>query len=373
MTPSTRSWLASSIVAAFVVVAALPAAASTAAPAPLVPSSTSWTSADRGWVLGFRACAEGQCPRLVTTSDGGATWTNRTAPPVKVSERDIQVRIVLAPPAVAAGGSEAPALAYATGGRRVYVTRDGAQTWTKIHLPAVEGRASIGDLVVTPERVYAIVGDGDLDTGRTRLFSGHTTSGRWVPVEGVETVGNAVNVDGGWDVTTDGRAVAVALGRIFGDNAYWRSEDGRAFTSADPPCTGDQVTDLGAVRGADVAALCSYNPGMGHMFKDLFASDDGGPFQPDGSVPDLGLTQEYVSPAPGQHVITAVSGASILYRSTESGWATPLFIGGGVPWADLQFPDRRDGFVVWGGPRTGMGEVYRSTDRGVSWSTLDLP
>ena len=176
-------------------------------------------------------------------------------------------------------------------------------------------------------------------------------------MDGVETAGNGVNIDGGWDLTTDGRAVAVALGRIFLENGYWTSTDGRHVHRSGParaPTTRCPTSGRSAAR--DVAALCSYNPGTGHMFKDLKASR---PTVARSSRPDRrpisGSRSSTRRRPPVEHVITAIGGASILYRGTSDGWDDPLFLPDALPWADLQFADRHNGFVVWGGPRSGSG------------------
>jgi hypothetical protein len=334
-----------------------------------VPISTSWTSVERGWVLGFAACGDAQCPRLVTTPDGGRGWELRAAPPVRLPARDVPVRVVFAP----RDESRGAAIGFATDGRRLFATRDGAQTWSRVKLRGVDGRAWIGDLVATASRVYAIVGDGSAEDGRTRLFMAGLLIDRLRPVRGVETEGNGVPADGGWDIAVGGGSVAVSLGRIFVNAGYWTSADGHTFVAGDPPCTSDQVPDIGAIRATEVVALCSYDPGTGFMHKDLRRSVDGGPFQAAGTAPDAGLTDQYVSPAPKRNVITAVGGASILYRSTADGWETPVFLPDALPWADLQFVDRQHGYVVWGGPRSGSGEVYRTGNGGRSWTVLDLP
>lgn len=326
--------------------------------------STSWTSADDGWVHGFTdGCTTSDCARLKSTDDGGATWTARNPPPFHLPSRSDGVRISAAP---------GDAALYATTGRRLDVTYDSGDTWRKVRLVGVEGQEQVGDIATTRHRVYAVVGQGDLDSGRTDLYSARLDHHRWKPVDGVTVNGNGVNVDGGWDVAAHDRNVAVSLGRIFVSSAFWTSSDGRTFTEQDPPCTNEQVTAIGAVSADRVAVLCSYNPGMGSQFKDLYAATGGGAFQKVGSAPTLGLSEDYVSLAPGEDVITAVSGASILYRSTESGWTNPLFIPDGVPFFDLQFPDADHGYVVWGGPKFGQGKLYSSSDAGVTWAPLKV-
>ena len=60
----------------------------------VVPASTSWVSADRGWVLGLDTlCQTAKCPQLVRTLDGGASWTRVKTPALSIPETD-RLRVV---------------------------------------------------------------------------------------------------------------------------------------------------------------------------------------------------------------------------------------------------------------------------------------
>jgi photosystem II stability/assembly factor-like uncharacterized protein len=67
-------------------------------------------------------------------------------------------------------------------------------------------------------------------------------------------------------------------------------------------------------------------------------------------------------------VITATSGASFLYRTTDAGatWTTVFEDGsGGAPIADLGFTDATHGFAVLG---TQPSVLLTTTDGGASWT-----
>src|SRR5690606_19595553 len=60
------------------------------------PASTSWTSPDRGWVLGWRPCGDDLCPHLLRTTDGGETWIEAGVPDLQVPEGGDEVRVFFA-------------------------------------------------------------------------------------------------------------------------------------------------------------------------------------------------------------------------------------------------------------------------------------
>ena len=344
------------------------ASATTSTPVPdrFLVATTSFATATRGYVVGTGACADGRCPYVLTTADGGKSWEQRTLPDKHLRFR-LPIHIVSVPGESTLDG----ATVYLTNGKWLFASHDGATTWTRVRLIGANDTTHVGSIATTADRVYAIVGNGTLDAGRTRLLEGTLAGDELRGAPGVEVEDNAVNVDGGWNVVADNKNVAVSLGRIFVNSAYWTSHDGVTFTKADPACTQDQVTALGDVSDSRVAALCSYNPGMGHMFKDLKVSADDGPFEGAGSAPELGLTEQYVSTGPGEDTITTISGASILYRSDgKGGWEQPLFIGGGPPFADLQYATDKVGYVVWGGPINHKARLYKTTDGGHTWKPL---
>jgi photosystem II stability/assembly factor-like uncharacterized protein len=329
-------------------------------------ATASFATTDRGYVVGTsRDQTDSRSPALLTTADGGTSWNERGLP-----DKHLKFRRGIHVYAVPGESELGSATLYLTNGRWLFATHDGGDSWGRVRVIGSRLSTHIGPIAITPDTVYAVVGDGPLDTGRSRLLMGSTDATELRAAKGVETEGNAVNVDGGWDVVANGNDVAVALGRIFVSSAYWTSSDGKTFTESDPACTSEQVTSLGSVAGDRVTALCSYNPGMGHQFKDFYVSD-GKSWTGAGPGPELGLTQQYVSPRPGVDVFTAISGASIIYyRGSDGVWKQPVFVGGGRPFADLQFVDGDTGFVVFGGPTSHAADLYRTTDGGVSWAKV---
>lgn len=370
--PLTLACLAAVSVAAPVAQAASTPRSGQAIPPGFVVSSTSWTSATDGWLLGFRPCsgahAPSSCPNLFHTTDGGGSWQRAVAPQVRVSPRFRQVKVVFG----SAGGSH-PAMGLASDGTRLFVSLDGATSWQRAtRLPFGSG---IGDLGLTATSAYAIVGTGTTDDGTTSLFRTLRGENDWEAVPGVHTAGNGVNVDGGYDLGTRGRAGAVALGRIFLDLGYWTTLDGTTWQKRPAPCTKDQVPSFNRVDRHRVVATCSYDPGMSKQVKDVRVSVGGGDFTTTTSAPIDLFTTATSAAAPASPFIGATAaGVGWLYGTFDDGdtWQTVLKVDDELPFYDLQFPDSTHGFVVSGGSAYARGAVYTTADSGRTWHPLDL-
>lgn len=342
-----------------------------AVPAGFVASSTSWTSTEDGWVLGFAPCsggARGECGTLVHTTDGGASWKSAAVPGVRVSPRFRQVRILFA----ARSRAGDPAMGLASDGTRLFVTSDGARTWQQA---SVGSAPSIGDFALTDTSAYAIVGRGTPDAGTTALFTTARGANTWAAVPKVRTAGNGVNIDGGYDLAARGDHGAVALGRIFVDTGYWRTDDGTTWTKRAAPCTSDQLPSVNWVGPHKTVVTCSYNPGMSREFKDVRESLDGGAFTTTSSAPvDLFTTATGAANARRPFIGATAAGVGWLYGTFDDGasWQTVLAVNDELPFHDLQFTDARHGFVVSGGSAYRRGAVYRTVDGGHTWRVLGL-
>jgi hypothetical protein len=367
-------WLVGTALAAAVAVpvgaagavgAAAPAgSAGSAVPAGFVPSSTSWPGAEDGFVLGF---APGGAPALVHTADGGATWQPRTAPPVRLPDNGVQVRVFFAN---ARDG-------VATDGSALFATHDGGGAWRSVRLVGVTGPVAIGAFAANTLREYAIVTVGTGDAAKTSLYSSPLGQDWWTAAAGVSIPGQALPASGGWDVVARGTDAAVALGVIFDSSRYWTSSGGAGFRESTPPCGVDARTDLGLVPGRTFG-LCSSNPGRGFETKALVGSDLTGPanrFVPLGNAPDQGITRDF---AAGSRTTAAVAaaggGASFIHLTTDGGatWTTPLTIDPDVDLFDLAYQDPTHAVFVAGGPGSASAAVYRSTDGGQSWKPLTI-
>jgi hypothetical protein len=306
----------------------------------VVPASTSWVSADRGWVLGLDTlCQTAKCPQLVRTLDGGASWTRVRTPALSVPETD-RLRVRFANDAAG----------MVTDGEQLFVTSDGGTRWEPSGI-----KGTVGALGFDHAGFLAVSYDGE----SSRLFHRELWSGPWRPVPGVEVKGRAFG-----DIA-EGQ---VSLATFGVENRYWtRSPAG--WTEEPAPCTEFAATRLGTV-GTSRWALCSFDPGFGNMTKELRKSD-GGPFKTVSVPPREGITTGFaVSP---EAALVAATGRdwSFVHRGPGEKWDTPLTLGG-PPFEDLAFSDSRHATLVRGGPGQEFAEVYRSDDAGSNWKLLKI-
>lgn len=323
-------------------------------PPGFVPSSTSWTSQDRGWVLGVAPCATGTCPAMVRTWDGGATWWPSGTPDVRVPLDNKRIRVHFA------NGRDG----MVTDGSRLFATHTAGLLWRRVDLSRAGTDLGIAALASDERSLYAVVAS---DSG-TRLFSSPRHVDRWRPVSDVELPDR-----GAGDVVAHGDTVYVALSAVHRSHGYWVGSGGRWHGTA-PPCGIHADPDLGLAPGQAVYALCTYNPGMGYAFKDVWRSASGERFTLVGSAPDRGITTGFAAASPSTVAVTATGGGTaLLHRGVRRGadWHTP-FVLGGAPMYDLHFTDERHGALVHGGPQWDVAGVYLTSDGAATWTPVDL-
>lgn len=314
-------------------------------PKDFAASTTSWTSERDGWVLGYAA----EKPVLVQTLDGGKTWLKRKAP--KLTQPHAE-------PALSAFDTKLHGLL--SDGKRLYTTADGALTWKRAPLPS-SGDARVVKVAIGADRAYAVGFDGK----RTALYSAPLSTWKWSTVDGVRIGGEAQA-----DISTYGKRAYLTLGQIHEDVRYFASADGKKWRSPKPPCSVDAVTELDAAA-TKVYALCSSNPRIGHMDKEL-ESSSGANFSKLGPAPLSGLTTDFAMPSTKSPTIAANGGnLGFLHASFDGGksWSQPLSKEG-PPLYDLQFTDADHGVVLRGGPDMDGKGVYRTVDGGHTWKAL---
>ncbi|GGN09926.1 hypothetical protein GCM10011609_57060 [Lentzea pudingi] len=306
----------------------------------VVPASTSWTSADRGFVLGLDTlCQTARCPQLVRTFDGGASWTRVKTPALSVPETD-RLRVLFA----------SDAAGMVTDGEQLFVTADGGNRWEPSGI-----KGTVGALGFDSSGFLAVIHDGT----SSRLFHRDLWFGSWQPVPGVEVKGQARG---------EIAAGQVSLSTFGVENRYWTRSPAGWFEEP-APCTEFAATRLGTA-GADRYALCSFDPGFGNMTKELRKSE-GGPFETVGVPPREGITTGFaVSP---EAALVAATGRdwSFVHRGSGTKWDTPLTLGG-PPFEDLAFSDARHATLVRGGPGQEFAEVHRTDDAGLTWKILSV-
>lgn len=329
-----------------------------------VPTSTSWTNAHCGWVLGFSREEAATRAALLHTVNGGLTWRQRAAPEVTVTPFSGHVRVHAA--------NEKDVLV--TNGEAVFATHDAAASWHRVELPDVRPQVLVGAVDSGPSSAYAVITSGPDEDRRTRLFSTPVSETRWAPVPELELAGPS----GGSVVVSDDAAFAT-LGGGEAAGRYWTSEDGRHWRERRPPCPEVYMAPWLALPPGDSAAvfaLCSYQADQppGHTYKDLKCSVNGAPFELLGRAPAPGTTRGLAVPTPLSALVSSVGGGfGFLFRSTDAGdsWETalrrepPLLL-------DLDFQDPVHGVAVHGSGTGEHGVVLRTVDGGASWQELPL-
>lgn len=166
---------------------ASPASAGSVVPAGFEPSSTSWSSAEHGLVLGFTDCGTpGWCPSLIETADGGSSWRRLPAPPISLPDNHDQVRLT-------AFGDE---VRYVTDGTRIVVTSDGGRHWLPVRQAGDAGqRRYVSKIAESGGRVFAVITTYGDDTVKTAVYSGITGAPVLVPMPGFAVTGGLTSGD----------------------------------------------------------------------------------------------------------------------------------------------------------------------------------
>ncbi|MET9633630.1 hypothetical protein ABZX92_39845 [Lentzea sp. NPDC006480] len=306
----------------------------------VVPASTSWVSADRGWVLGVDTlCQTAKCPQLVRTLDGGATWNRVRTPALSIPETD-RLRVLFANDAAG----------MVTDGEQLFVTSNGGTRWEPLGM-----KGTVGALGFDHNGFLAVIYDGT----SSRLFHRELWFGSWQPVPGVEVKGRA------FGEIADGQ---VSLSTFGVENRYWTQSPAGWLEEA-APCDIFAATRLGEA-GTDRYALCSFDPGFGNMTKELRKSE-GGPFKTISTPPREGITTGFaISP---EAALVAATGRdwSFVHRGPGEKWDTLLTLGG-PPFEDLAFSDAKHATLVRGGPGQEFAEVYRTEDAGINWKLVKI-
>jgi photosystem II stability/assembly factor-like uncharacterized protein len=333
-------------------------------------ASVSFLSPDLAFVLGTAPCTQAPCSEILRSSDRGAVWVGLPAPRESVSQ------------ILGAGlwglrfADPRHGFAYGAG---LWQTSDGAASWQRVPAPA----RSIIDLEPVADRALLAVasdcGQGRVnDCGPEVLYRRPVTRDTWTRVRTLAGQGA-------------GAAALSATITVRGDRVWvldprglLLSEDGgRHFHSVGQPCHQRSAEPSGPVSladdGSDTFLLCVGSPGAGSAPKSVYRLRRGGwqlvgrpPAGGDGSLQlaagsDRGL------------ILSASSGASWLYRSTDAGarWGTALRLdSGGVAWGDLGFTTAEDGVVIEGpagagagaSPSVEPGRLYLTEDGGRHWS-----
>jgi hypothetical protein len=302
------------------------------------PASITWISLRQGWLLGHAPCAAGTCLSLARTRDGGQTWHGVPAPAITadgVRFADEQNGWIF--------------------GADLYATHDGGFTWTK-----VDGLSGVTNLEVAKGRAWAEA-SWSVNPDSRVVYTSSVPSDDWhqigdMPVSSPIAMHNGI----GWVVGPDGGLfVLTATG----------------FDVRTDPC--GLESDIGAIAAVDdqtVAVVCGSDVAAGSETKQVNLSHDGGhdDYTIVGEAPRGGILTAGAVASPTTFVIAATSGASFLYRTTDSGatWTTVFEdASGGAPITDLGFTDATHGVAVL---QSQPSVLLRTSDGGATWTKASI-
>jgi hypothetical protein len=343
--------------------AAQPASGNPPPPKGFEADSASFVSAQAGFVLGARQCSELPCKALLQkTVNGGKTWTPVPAPAVS-----------LVPPFTGAPLSAVSTVRFSNASDGwlfnpgLWATTDGGQHWHRMSLPGevIAVAASGGTVFAAAEPV-----NGGLNAAK--LYRSQVGTTTWTLVTGVAPA-DALAVSG--------HSVWAGIA----PNLSTSTDSGKHWSTLPFHC-GPNYPDASPVAAASpthVALACANLgfPQPGFSLKEVFTSADGGrTFHLAGRPGEPGEAGLLAMPPGHPQVITltAVSGASYLYRSADGGttWHRTTFFDAGLGFRDLAYASASTGYLIHstGGPVIAYGKgLMKSTNAGASWTSVPIP
>lgn len=336
--------------------------AGSALPPGFVATDMTFVSTDSGWLLGTAGCTAPACPPLVVhTRDGGRSWERVTAPGTPLRHPGIRF------------ANES--VGYLYGDTALYLTTNGARTWTQLPGEADAIEVANGNAVRISHDTPGC------PPGCTyQISTAPVGSGQWQPVAvaGDPLMGVGVQL-----LRTGHRAFAEVFQHVTGGaqdahaTLLTSADDGRHWVRRADPCGtwAGQEADSRQLAVADdgsVTVLCVKRT-TGPSF--LVTSTDGGAgFGPQRRVP-VATGGAVGAASSGTLLVAETNGSTVtLYRSTDGGgsWArvatapgpAPQDAGTGV----LGFENGRTGRWV-----PGSGAVLTTTDAGRTWVTYTFP
>jgi hypothetical protein len=357
------------------------APAGTTVPSGFEPGSVTFVSSTTGFVIGVdSSCAAGACVALARTTDRGLGWVALPAPDAGYEARNYQGSTTAVPVSEVRFADDLDGWIY---GPSLFATHDGGTTWQEVSLGgsviSLETSGGYVDALVSPCTGV----QGQECTGPLRLYQAQATGGGFSlvltgpPVSSTSGVVlhlslhapvGFVNMSG---VGGPGQAFISAT-RNLADTSGWKAFPDPCATSTD-----DGFDALVAPDTTSLYTLCSGQGAAGSVIKAVVRTVSG-VSTVTGGPPAGGDPEALAATSAGTLVVSAASGASWLYRSTDGGatWTTAeTFDDGGIGFNDLGFTTSTQGVVIHGvpGPPTNVAsQLLMTTDGGASWSAVPI-
>lgn len=351
----------------------------TSVPSGFLPGSVTFVSATTGFVIGIdTSCSAGSCVALARTTDSGSSWVALPAPTAGyVAHGD---SFTSTAPAVSEVrfADELDGWIY---GPSLFATHDGGATWQRLNLGAsvvsLETSGGYVDAVVSPCTVEQEC------TGSLEVYQARATGGAFNLVltgPSTESVGGDsfhlslhapvgfVNMSG---VGEPNQADFYATQNLAEPSGW------KVFPD---PCAVTSGYSVGAFVAPDTTSLYTLcgGPGAAGSVEKVVVKTQNAISSVAGTAPLGGDPEGLAATSSGTLVVSAASGASWLYRSTDGGatWTTAeTYTDGGIGFNDLGFTTATQGVVVHGlpgPPGNYASQLLISTDGGASWQAVPI-
>lgn len=353
--------------------------AGTVVPSGFEPASVTFVSTTTGFVIGIdSSCAAGTCVALARTTDGGTSWVSLPAPQAGYTAHGVQGSSTVPGVSEVRFAGEMDGWIY---GPSLFATHDGGATWQQVNLGgsviSLETSGGYVDAVVSP-----CVGEQEC-SGPLVLYQAPARGGAFAPV----LTGPSTSSAGGLSHLLTLHA-PVGFVNMSGTGAPGQADFYATQNLAQPsgwkafpdPCTvtsGYAVDSFVAPDTSSLYTLCSGPAAAGSVEKEVVKTVNA-VSSAVGTPPFGGDPEELAATSTGTLVVSAASGASFLYRSTDGGatWTTPVsFDDGGIGFNDLGFSTSTMGEVIHGypGPPAGFpSQLLMTGDGGATWAAVPI-